>query len=251
MNKLLTLASSALLSAATMTASAETYQVSGSFDAPSALLVTLTGTQLVQSGGLTFSGSMNTDSDSPGYNVTGGTIGMNGTIILNLNGGLPIEFSGISGTPTNAGVVFDSGTICIGGPGCPAGETILSPGGDVLLFDGSATWGNVIAPFTTEGLSLTGGAGGASFTVSQPGLPVTGSEGVGGATLFGNSAAIFLAGELSFSVPPIGIPTPPIGIPTPPPVRGIPTLPIYGLGMTILGLILIAARRVRKLKLIK
>ncbi|MEH6591128.1 MAG: hypothetical protein V7746_12780 [Halioglobus sp.] len=206
MKKLLALTSASVLALAAAQASAATYDVSGSFDHEGVFL-TLDGTDLATPAGitdLTFGGQMITDNDSPGYNVIGGTIIMDGLIQITTNS-IVIQFDNIQGTATNDGVIFDSGTICVGPDGlggCAAGSTDVAVSN--LFFDGSATWGAGFNIFPTAGLSLTGGAGGASFTVAQPGLlnladNSTFGNAVGGADLFSNSAGLYLGGDLTFT----------------------------------------------------
>jgi len=240
MNKLLTIASAAVLSAAVSQAVAETYNLSGTFTSPLGVETSIGGPNIVVGGSLSVGGSITTDTNAPGYSVTGGTVTLAGEVFVLSN--ISIDMS-VAGPASDAGVLFNSGSICVtsdGGAACDLG--IVDAAVTNLDFRSGAPWGY----FTTQGMQLTGGAGGTGFTVAQPG-PVTGNgpaSATGAVLLLGNDAGIFLDGNITFST---DAPPPPVGdidIPNDPPK--IPTMPIYGLGLTILGLLSIAGRRLRK-----
>jgi len=207
MNKLLTLTSAAVLSTAVAQANAAIYQVDGFFDAGTAnFQASIGGPNVLTGGSATISGYMTTDSDAPGYTITGGNIVLNSTTFLAPTGPeLQIDMINLSGTPTNAGVLMTSGSVCVSPvaePGsCSLG--LVDVATNNIPFLPGITWGYN----TTSGLQLNG-AGGASFTVAQPGnLAETGGPAggaaVAGFVLLGNAAGIFMSGDLTMTEVPV------------------------------------------------
>lgn len=199
MNKLVTFASVALLSSAAAQVNAAIYDVSGSFNTPTTLSASLGGPNILTGGGVTLGGTVETDTSAPGYSVTGGTVTLNGTATTAPTGDVvTLDFIGLSGTASSNGVLFDSGTVCVtGATACDLGNIDVSVTN--LPFLGGLTWGGF---FTTAGIQLEGGAGGSSFTVTQPGSladvpPFT--TAVGAASLLGNDAGVFFGGDITFT----------------------------------------------------
>lgn len=198
MNKIFTVASAAVLSFAALQANAANYSVSGTFNWPNVNIAVPDlnpSEDAVTEGSLIIGGSVTTDTDSAGYNITGGTLTMNGS--LNISGIVTVYMNNLAGTAANDGVLFTSGNICVssdGGVTCDFADIDVST--DNISFLAGTDWGGN----TTAGLQLLGGAGGSSFTVAQPGtLAELGLSGAAGAaTLLGLPAGIYLAGDLAF-----------------------------------------------------
>ncbi|MCB1706372.1 MAG: sulfatase [Halioglobus sp.] len=187
---------------------AVTYTLSGNIAAVGAYLGPGTA-NLVTAGSTVVGGTVQTDSDAPGYSVVGGNVTMQGTVTLG-SLGFDLSMDLAEGEPSDAGVIFNSGTVCVSAMGasdCAFGLlTIGGPGaGDPPSVDYTSN-GRFLGGSTT-GIRLTGGAGGASFSVAQPGgvTPVLGStpadwaKAVGFLSIFGFDTGIFLQGDLAFT----------------------------------------------------
>ena len=200
MNKLLTIASVAVISTAAAQANAATYAVSGNFvnDAVNTnvpnLMISLGGPNILDPGSnLEFGGTIQSD----GSNITGGTVTATGTQTMNPTG-TPITITmNMAGTASDAGVLFNSGTICVTAvAACDTGLIDVSV--DNIDFTSAGSWGyNSVA-----GLQLDGTQTAPVYTVTQPGRPpvsALNSSAVGGVFLLGNAAGIFIAGDLTFT----------------------------------------------------
>jgi hypothetical protein len=207
MNKIMTSMSVVAFSMAASLADAAVYDVYGLWNSTSIISATSGGpSNSLIGANLTISGQVTTDTNTAGYNITGGTLSITGTLEIPYNPGTGVvslyqTYNG-TGTATNAGVVFNSGTLCLGyAPGdCSAAFTDLSV--NPALFDGTGTFQN--GAFGSTGLRLTGGAGGASFTVAQPGvltnvMDLINNKATGTIYVAGNYGALFLGSSLTFT----------------------------------------------------
>lgn len=205
-----------MLAMAVSAANAATYTVYKNYNDLAEIGQSNGGGELLTGADWTLSGTVTTDTSAAGYNITGGTINATGYVTISYDPGTgptPLyQNYNVSGTATNAGVVFTSGTVCFGyaAGDCSAGTSTLDgTPSNYGLFDGTGTFGAFNSP--TQGLQLLGGAGGSSFTVAQPGdlyinSPADTNLYTGGAgtfTLFGNSGAFFLGGDLQFTAVPV------------------------------------------------
>ncbi len=206
MNKIMTSMSVVAFSMAASLADAAVYDVYGLWDSTSIISASSGGpSNSLIGANLTISGQVTTDTNTAGYNITGGTLSITGTLEIPYNPGTGVvslyqTYNG-TGTATNAGVVFNSGSLCLGySPGdCSAAATDMSVNPSV--FDGTGEFGGF---YGSQGLQLLGGAGGASFTVAQPGV-LTGpvdlinNKATGTMYVAGNYGALFLGGNLAFT----------------------------------------------------
>lgn len=197
----------ALLLFAAMQAGAATYEISGTFDNLGSYTTPGSANQ-VNSGTISVAGTVQTDTNAPGYSVIGGSLDLLGDINLTALG-VDVDFrlDLTGGVPSNAGVVFSSGTVCVasaGAPDCTFGE--FNVGEDPIeTVDFSSA--NTFLGVPISGLRLTGGAGGASFLVSQPGgvTPTLGPDpsdwekATGFVSVLGVDAGTFLEGDLAFT----------------------------------------------------
>lgn len=198
MNKLLTLASVGVLTLAAAHVNAKTYAVSGDFVTGGAqgLEISLGGNNILAAGStLSFGGLITSD----GTNITGGTVTANGNQALNGDlAGITLTMN-LSGTASDAGVLFDSGTVCVTSAiACDLGLIDVSVTN--VSFLPGVSWGF----FTTTGLQLDGTQTAPEYTVAQPGLASTAGPyaAAGAATLLGNDAGIFISGDIHLvSVP--------------------------------------------------
>tara|TARA_R110001592_G_scaffold363398_1_gene687914 strand:- start:1840 stop:2367 length:528 start_codon:yes stop_codon:yes gene_type:complete len=133
-----------------------------------------------------------------------------------------------------------------GGDNCAwSGElTLTQSGGNPGTFAGTGTANVVSGPCLNFSGSLSGNIDGSTldFGVAVGGGGSVDFDGsLSGANLSGNWSGLGLAG--TWSAIPVVVPPPP-----PPPVAttAIPTMPIYALIFTTLGLLLVAARRLHK-----
>lgn len=186
-------------------ANAATYNVSGDFETGTAngLELSLGGLNTLENGStLSFGGQVVSD----GTTITGGTVTMTGTQMMNPTG-VPITITiNATGTASDLGVLFDSGTICVTAlTACDSGYEILGANGSGNTIDmrSGAMWGF----FSAVGLQLDGTNTSPSYSVAQPGLTFPDAGGadhaVGALHLLGGPAAIFLSGDLTFSEVPV------------------------------------------------
>lgn len=203
-----------LIALAVSPAHAVTYSVAGQFsDINTEIFVTSgSSSNVATSAALNISGLVTTDSSTAGYQVTGGTIHLSGSWVSpSLFPSGPPEFFwtlNISGTATGNGVMFDSGSVCIGSTAsnCSEHTEILSASNTIDFTGASGNWQAGYAG--TSGLQLLGGAGGNQFTVAQPGYysgPASlGDESATGVMFVGtNVRAVFLEGDLTFTQVPV------------------------------------------------
>jgi arylsulfatase A-like enzyme len=114
------------------------------------------------------------------------------------------------GEASDAGVIFNSGTICvsaIGATNCSFGLLTLGVvgSGDPLMLDYTAN-GSFLG-VNIAGIRLNGGAGGSSFTVAQPGGvtpnlgadPADWAKAIGYISIFGFEVGVFLDADLTLS----------------------------------------------------
>ncbi len=196
------------LAAAPATSQATFYELSGTFTTVGAYDVVGVD-NFVQSGRVQIGGIIETDSDAPGYSVLGGDVTWVGEFDVIVTGfEVSLDFNLGDGEASDDGVVFHSGEVCVSftpASDCSLGIFTVGPGGffTSLDFTSNATFlGGPIA-----GVQLTGGAGGASFTVAQPGgvTPVLGNDpadwalAVGFFSVLGFDTGIFLEGDLAFT----------------------------------------------------
>jgi len=171
-----------------------------------------------RSGSLTLGGYIQTDTDAPGYTITGGAVTLQADI--NVHVSVPIlgdrdatiTFDLIDGVPSDAGVVFTSGNICISlaGSSCFISLEVGTDNVESIDFSSEA----IFQGETITGLRLSGGAGGESFSIAQPGgvTPVLGPDtdlrqavgftSVGGAFIIVNymfDLGFFVNGDLTFT----------------------------------------------------
>lgn len=186
---------------------AATYDVSANFTRVGGY--TGAGTaNIVNSGTVTVDGVVRTDSDAPGYSVIGGDITLVSTFNITALG-VTVEATSTltNGVPSNDGVIFTSGTVCVstvGSSSCTFGEfTVGVPPIESVSFTSASSFlGETIA-----GLRLTGGAGGESFSVAQPGgvTPTLGNDptdwakAVGFFDVLGVLAGIYVEGTIDFT----------------------------------------------------
>lgn len=203
MNKLLTIASVAVISTAAAQANAATYNVSGDFEtgAAAGLEISLGAANILDAGSiLSFGGTIQSD----GSNITGGTVTATGTQSMNPTG-TPITITmNLSGSASDAGVLFNAGTICVTAvAACDTG--LIDVAVSNVSFEAGAAWGF----FTATGLQLDGTQTAPVYTVAQPGLASTAGPfaAAGAASLLGNDAGIFLGGDLTFTEAP-AVPVP-------------------------------------------
>jgi N-acetylglucosamine-6-sulfatase len=208
-----------VLSTMALPATATTYYLSGTTSAVGSYLGA-NSANLVIAGNVTLGGTIQTDSDSVGYSILGGDVTLQGAVEL-LAIGLPLDLTMdlSDGDASDNGVIFNSGTVCVSGRGSSSCSvallTVGGPGASdpaTLNFtaDGSFLGANI------TGLRLNGGAGGSSFTVALPGgvTPILGADpadwekAIGGLTIVGFNAGIFLDGDLTLSqeAPPSALP---------------------------------------------
>lgn len=214
MSKFTNLAGAALLWAFAVNANAVVYDISGEISGGNiGAYLNLGLPNVIVAGSFSISGTVETDSDSPGYTITGGTVTLAGTVDLVPLLGLNLAID-VSGTPDDSGLVFTSGTICvsqIGASDCSTIDlTIGGPGVDdpaSLNFSSNALF--LGAPI--NGIRLTGGLGGENFTVTQPGgvaailgpNPEDAEKAIGIIALGGNDVALLVGGDISFVAQPI------------------------------------------------
>lgn len=209
-----TLLTTAILATTGTAAQAAYYIVEGSFTDPATdIAMTGGGTSNVLTGAdLYIDGYVETDSMSAGYNILGGGLYLYGWVAAPIYTGageeIYLQFDAY-GSASNAGVVFDQGSICVGFfiGDCSAATTDLSA--TPAAFDGSATWnaGNA----GTQGLQLLGGAGGLLFSVAQPGNfdssdplgMLYGDAATGTFEIAGSQVGVFLGGELTLYTMPV------------------------------------------------
>ena len=158
-----------LLSAvAPATAHATFYALSGTFTTVGAYDIAGTD-NFVQSGRVEIGGIIETDTDAPGYSVLGGEVTWAGEFDVLVTGlAVSLDFNLGDGVASNDGVVFHSGEVCVSfspASDCGLGVFTVGPGGffSSLDFTSNATF--LGGPIT--GIRLTGGAGGASFSVPR------------------------------------------------------------------------------------
>jgi len=215
-NKLTFITSAAVLAMSAGAANAATYDVYGLWDSITEISATSGGPANSLTGAnLTISGTVTTDTNTAGYNITGGTLTISGTLNIPYSPApgqvvtLWQTWNG-TGTATNDGVLFNQGSLCLGffAGDCSQASTdfTINP----AYFDGTGTFAGGFA--TTNGLTLTGGAGGASFSVAQPGV-LTGpgnlyTAGTGTMNVAGTYGALFLGGELTFTEAAPEVPVP-------------------------------------------
>lgn len=149
---------------------ASTYDVYGVFDEVFMSAGALPDNSL-ESAHLVIAGEVDTDTAHAGYNITGGYLTISGSMVFKPASGM--QFSHYytingSGSVSNSGVIFDTGSLCIGFSqgDCSLGNRSLDL--QPITMDGSGTWGG--GYFTTKGLNLLGGVGGNTFSVAQPGF---------------------------------------------------------------------------------
>ena len=198
-----------VVSTTAVPAIAATYSLSGSISAVGAYLGTGSA-NLITAGSTVFGGTVETDSDTVGYSVLGGDVTMQGTVTLG-SLGFDLSMDLADGEPGDAGVVFNSGSVCvsaIGATDCAFGLlTIGGPGVDDPPLVDYTSNGSFLG-VSTAGIRLNGGAGGASFSVAQPGgvTPVLGADpadwakAVGFLSIFGFDTGIFLQGDLTLTL---------------------------------------------------
>jgi N-acetylglucosamine-6-sulfatase len=202
--------STLVLSSMALPAIATTYYLSGTTNAVGSYLGA-NSDNLVISGNVTLGGTVETDSDSAGYSIVGGDVTLQGAVEL-LAVGFPLDLTMdlADGDASDSGVVFSSGTVCVSGRGSSncsfALLTVGGPGAnDPATLDFTAD-GSFLGVNIT-GLRLNGGGGGSSFTVALPGgvTPILGADpadwekAIGGLTIIGFNAGIFLDGNLTLS----------------------------------------------------
>lgn len=203
MNKVLSISAACLLAISATPLYAATYGVSGFFAGGTGAQWSIGGENLAQNiGGLTIAGSITTDSSGAGYNVTGGTITMNGSITLNPNGTPVLIDVNLTGQASNDGVLFTSGTICTTVvTQCDYG--LMDASYSSVSFESGDPW----YFFDIGGIQLIGGAGGGSFSVAQLGgiSPENLVSGAAGSfdPILGQPNGIFLDGDLTFSEVPL------------------------------------------------
>lgn len=198
----------AVLSTAAVPAAAATYYLSGSTGSAGAYLGPGSA-NLITAGSVLVGGTIETDSDAAGYSVVGGDVTMQGAVTLG-SLGFDLSMQLADGEPSDAGVIFNSGTVCVSAMGasdCSFGLlTVGGPGvNDPAVLDYTSA-GSFLGVNIT-GIRLTGGAGGPSFAVTQPGgvTPTLGpdpadwAKAVGFLSIFGFDVGVYLEGELTLS----------------------------------------------------
>lgn len=202
-----------LLSASALAAPypyASSYSVYGLFDDINTEIAQANSSisgNILTSSSLEISGTVDTDTAEPGYNITGGSLSISGVLVsTNVFYGVDSFYQTINGTGnvSSSGVAFNSGTVCYGFSqgDCSAGMIDLAV--DPLLFDGTGSWASGYA--TTEGLNLLGGVGGYTFSVTQPGIDGVDdpfspaySSAAGVIPVFGVDWGLYLGGNLTFT----------------------------------------------------
>jgi len=211
----------ALMGALSINAQAQALTISGTIDSGTGALAALVAPGTSFSGGLDWSGTLD-----------GGQVVLGGFCFTDDASGLP-PASGTCGAGSAVPILTTGQAIYDGTPAAP-GATFQQAGS---TFDGTSGVIKIITYSPTFGVLIP--------------IDLT-FNGDGTGTVFADAGALGTAtGSGSFVVPS----SPPSGgggnsglvIPNDPPK--IPTMPLYGLGLTILGLLSIAGRRLRKIGL--
>lgn len=189
---------------------AATYQVAGTFTSIGSY-VGAGQPNLVTGGTMTVEGTVQTDTTEPGYAILGGDLSLHGDFdVTALGFDVVLTLTLSDSVVSDAGIVFNAGTVCVGfsrASGCDIGSFAIGVDGFPSV-DFSSN--NFFLGVPITGFRLTGGAGGPSFTVSQPG-GVTAELGPDGAdwekavgfvsvpVVVTVNAGLFVEGDLSFT----------------------------------------------------
>ena len=180
-----------------------TYEVSGTFNTVGAYQ-SAGGPNIVTNGSITVGGFIETDTDAPGYSIVGGNVTLQGevTVVLPSLPDVIVTLNLTDGIPNDAGVLFNSGETCVDS----FFGVLCSNVDQSSTIDFSSFISYLGQP--VQGLQLTGGAGGDSFTVTQPGgvTPILGSspsdwsKSVGAIRLRGINALLFFDGTINLTL---------------------------------------------------